>query len=387
MYPITPLWFPYERSEGVVKRTRLRLLSLFFVLFIIRPASAQSLTFTDMAGRELSVSIPLRRIACLGPGSLRLMVYLQAGDRIVGVEEIEKKRPAGRPYILAHPEIARLPRIGPGGPSGTNQKPDLEALLRLKPQAIFVTYLEASQAEALQQTLGIPVVVLRYGRSATFDDAVFESLLLAGKLIGEQERAKELLDYIQALRSDLQKRGADFASERRTAYVGGVSYRGAYGIESTERSYIPMLWANVTNVAEAVETKLGSHAFIDKEKLLALNPGTIFVDAAGLELIGEDYRKHPDFYRSLKACKNRRVFVLLPFNSYSTNIETALADAYAIGKALYPEGFRDIDPEKRTDEIYRFMVGRSVYQSMKKSFAPIGSLAPFCATAQSKPRE
>jgi iron complex transport system substrate-binding protein len=306
----------------------------------------------------------------------------------VGVEEIEKRRIASRPYMLAHPEIARLPRIGQGGPSGMNRKPDMEAILKLKPQIIFVTYMEYSQADALQQILQIPVVVLRYGRSATFDDAVLESIMLAGKVLGDEARARQVLDYIHALRTDLKARTHELSSDSKArAYVGGISYRGAYGIESTERSYIPMLWANADNIAEQLPSKIGSHVFIDKEKLIALDPKTIFIDAGGLAIILADYRKRADFYRTLSAFKNQRIFVLLPFNSYATNIETALADAYAIGKILYPDRFSDIDLEQKSDAIYRFFVGRPIYKSMEKSYAPIGSVAPFWQKSQLESRQ
>jgi hypothetical protein len=38
-----------------------------------------------------------------------------------------------------------------------------------------------------------------------------------------------------------------------------------------------------------------------------------------------------------------------------------LADAYAIGKILYPAAFSDIDPERKCDEIYTYLVGQPVY--------------------------
>ena len=79
------------------------------------------------------------------------------------------------------------------------------------------------------------------------------------------------------------------------------------------------------------------HVFIDKEKLLEWNPDIIFIDENGLALVKDDYTKNPDFYNSLKAFKDGQVYGILPFNYYTTNIGTALADAYYIGKILYPD--------------------------------------------------
>jgi iron complex transport system substrate-binding protein len=78
----------------------------------------------------------------------------------------------------------------------------------------------------------------------------------------------------------------------------------------------------------------------------------------------------------LKAFRDKRVYTLLPFNFYTTNVETALADAYAIANILYPQSFSDIDPEKKADEIYAFMVGKPVYGEMKKDYRKIGAGYP-----------
>lgn len=75
--------------------------------------------------------------------------------------------------------------------------------------------------------------------------------------------------------------------------------------------------------------------------------------------------------------KARRVYTLLAFNWYVTNIDTALADAFAIGKRLYPDRFQDIDLKARADAIYTFLVGKPVYQEMTNDYGQIGQIAPF----------
>jgi iron complex transport system substrate-binding protein len=79
----------------------------------------------------------------------------------------------------------------------------------------------------------------------------------------------------------------------------------------------------------------------------------------------------------LSAFTKRRFYVLHPFNWYTTNIDTALTDAYAMGKILYPNHFADIDPEQKADEIYMALVGKPVYEKMKADYGPIGHVAPF----------
>jgi len=341
-------------------------------------AAAETITVTDMAGRRVTVPRDPNRIVCLGPGALRLIVYLKAEPKVVGVEEMEKMNPRGRPYWLAHPELTKLPRCGPGGPQSIDKKPDMEALLSVAPQVIFVTYMSPSLADSVQKILGIPLVVLSYGAFATFDETVYESLRLSGDILNCRDRAEQVIGYVESRREELSRWTQDIPEPQRpTVYVGGVGYRGAHGIESTEQHYTPFEWVHADNAAKHVKASAGTHASVDKETLLKINPDIIFIDGGGLALTAQDYLKSPAYYQGLKAVANGRVYTLLPFNWYTTNIGTALADAYAVGKIVYPDRFGDVAPEAMADAIYTFLVGKPVYTEMKRDYGAIGAKAPF----------
>ncbi len=337
-----------------------------------------AITVTDMVGRQVAVPFDPGRIVCIGPGALRLIVYLQAESRVVGVEEMEGLNPRGRPYWLAHSELWSLPHCGPGGPVSINKKPDLEAVLSVAPQVIFITYMQAPLAEEVQQTLGIPVVVLSYGGFATFDETIYDSLRLAARILNRSNRSDAVIGYMESLRTDLSERTRDIPKSRKpTVYVGGIGYRGAHGIGSTEQRYVPFQWVHTDSVVESLKPSAGTHIFVDKEMLLKLNPDVIFIDGGGLTLVALDYRKNPAYYRALKAFSSRSVYTLHPFNWYVTNLGTALADAFAVGKILYAERFRDVNPEQMADSIYTYLVGKPVYRDMEKDYGPLGCKAPF----------
>ena len=330
----------------------------------------------DAAGRKVSPPVDPARIVCLGPGCLRLVVYLQALDKVVGVEGLER-RMGGRPYYLAQRRtLDRLPVVSPGGPAAINRKPDLESILRVKPQVVFVTYMEAALADEVQALLGTPVVVLTYGRLAAFDERVYDSLRLAGRILDRTERAEEVIGLIEAGREDLLRRvrGLDEAA-KPLAYVGGIGFRGAHGLESTDSLYIPFTWLKARNAAAGLSDQ--GHLMIDKERLLLLQPGVLFVDGGGLELARSDFGRKPAFYRSLKAVREGRVHLLYPYNWYATNIGTALADAFAIGRILHPDRFRDLDPVQKADQIYASLVGRPVYRDMAGLYGPLGGRPGF----------
>ena len=157
-------------------------LGLLSTLFFLNAALGQvafaqvRMKGVDLEKRTVGVPKNPERILCLGPGSLRLLCYLGMMKKVAGVERFEKTPPVGRAYLWANPDLTKLPAVGPGGPAGINKEPDLEAVLKINPQLIFISNMEPAKAEALQKKLNIPVVILSYGGFATFDDIVFDFL-------------------------------------------------------------------------------------------------------------------------------------------------------------------------------------------------------------------
>lgn len=344
-------------------------------------AAPPTVTVKDTLGRSVTVPHNPSRIVAIGAGTLRQLAYLQATDKIVGVEDIEKNYPENqrsRPYRTAHPELAQFPRIGPGGSGVGFKKPDYELLLAVRPQVIFMTNMDVPLADEVQKTLGIPVIILDYGQATGIDAALFNSLRVAGKALQREQRAEAVISYIQAAEQDLRKRVKGV--QPKTAYVGAVNFRGSHGINGTAKLYFPFEWLGVNNAVKHLPEKgQGSHGHLklDKEMLLKLNPETIFVDAGGFPLVQEDYRKNPQFYQALRAVQTQQVYRLLPFVYYTVNVDTAIADAYAVGKVLYPQQFADVDLARKADEIYTFMVGKPVYQLMQASHGQLGEKIVF----------
>lgn len=325
---------------------------------------------SDMAGRLVKVPVDPQRVVALGPGSLRQIVYLGCHDRVVGIEQFEKSSALGRPYMLANPELAKLPTIAPGGGKNTNTEPDLEATLKVRPDVIFVSYMDAAKADSLQSKLGIPVVVLSQGRFAGFDEKIFDSLKIAARVLNVEARADSIRKFVDDARKDLSARVGDKQSQTGpSVYVGGVGFRGQQGIESSDADYISLEWVKANHVVKALGKT--EHVFINKEQLLAWNPDVIFIDGSGLTPVLQDYQKNPDYYRSLKAVMEGRAHVLYPFVFYVANIDTAIVDAYAAGKVLHPDKFADIDVRAKADDIYRFFIEKPAYQLMEKDFGPL----------------
>lgn len=318
---------------------------------------------TDMLGRTVTIPADTTSYACIGPGALRLYCYVADDAELAGVEDVEQTwGDDGRPYNMSIPNVNELPVIGPGGPGNA---PDAEMLFVAAPDVIFTCYnTDIASVEELQDKTGIPVVAISYGEGRLFDQTLYDSLSLIGKITDHEERAQEVINYFEVLKADLETRVVDVEPIR--VYLGGQSSRGSHGIESTTGDYEIFNVLTATNVVN--EKDIYEYIMLDKEALLELDPEVIILDAGGLSLVQEDYVANPEYYDSLSAFKNGKVYLQMPFNYYTTNMEIALADAYYIGSVLYPEAFADVDPVAKFDEISNFFLGIDSYDRISSVY-------------------
>lgn len=341
------------------------LLLCVLVVSLVVPgySEAEMKTVEDALGRTMQVPEEVERIVGLEAGALRVITYLEATEMVVGVENFEK-RDRKRPYRLAHPKLAERPNLGPihGG--------DPELIVAAQPEVIFWSYATKRKADDLQSKTGIPVFVLNPGPPRTMGrEDLYSALRRVGKAIDAEARAEEVIGFIEGEIAKLRKLGKAKKREGVDAYVGGIGQKGAHGISSTEPSYPPFSFIGLTNAAGEVGTE---HAMVSEEKVIQWNPDYLFVDAAGLSLVKKDLEE-PQF-RSLAAVRQERAYRLLPYNYYTTNFGTLLADAYYIGKTVYPGAFAGVNPVREANRIYEFLVGEPVYKPMEEIFGGFGKV-------------
>lgn len=361
-----------------MQRFRACFLYVFVFLSIAFPAQAGKITVTDSLGRDVAVPVSPERIIGSGSGALRLIVYLQAQDRVVAADSAEGRGgglavPASvRPYSLANPRFQDLPIFGE---FRGMDNPELIAGLSPLPQVIFkVSPLSGPHPDQLTAKTGIPAVGLEYGNLTDKKGDFYATLRLMGKILGTEERAEEVIAFFEGHLAELAARTANIPEERRpSCYIGGVSSRGAHGFTSTEPGYPPFLYTGANNVAAAPGEKTSAVVQVSKEKLLEWDPDILFVDlstaAAGEQANSLHQLRHDPVFSALAAVREGRIWGVLPYNSYTINYGSVLANGYFVGKVLYPERFEDVDPAAKADEIFTFLVGKPVFSVMNEGFS------------------
>ena len=309
-------------------------------------------SITDVYGRTVELPEEINNTICLGAGALRMVCYAQGEDKVIGVEEAEHQQTLAKAYnYLNYDKFKDLPIVGQGGAGGNI--PYEEEIIKVNPDVIIAAYTQ-QEADKLQAKTGIPVVCVSY--NGIFDPTMDQSLELIGTLLGKQERCKEVIDYMQAAKQDLNNRTKDIPDDQKpTVFSGAVSFRGGHGIEGTYAQFPPFVAINAKNVVD--ETGKDGSLIIDKEKILTWNPDIIFLDPNNMHLVRDDYKDNADFYHSLKAVQDGKVYTQIAYNWYTTNVEVAIADAYYAGTIIYPEQFKDINIVEKANDIFVHMLG------------------------------
>lgn len=332
-----------------------------------------TMTITDAFGRTVTIPTNPDKVAVVGSGSMRYFVYLGIDmEKFVAVDYQDSSSYVDsrnvRPYSLAHKEISAKKAIGPAKGVVNN-----EILLSSGADILFMGGATSSSVEVANEIFdktGVPVVMFYTGNYVQDSEKICDSFRLIGKIFNREGRANELIEYFNSIDADLKSRAAKYSGDKPRVFIGGVAYNGAHGIDATNPSFYPFSILGANNVASADIQSTGNtgYAKVSKEKILEWDPDLIFVDLATLTAAegGALFELENDpSLNQLTAVKNGNIYTLNPDTSMNANHETALANAYYVGKILYPEQFADIDPVKKADEIYSFVVGAPVFEALK----------------------
>ena len=340
------------------------------------------ITVNDMIGREVKV-IPgsYKRVVCIGAGALRMYSYVCDVALLCGVEDIDNltltQRPkmfdtSPRPYVMVYSDVfSLLPSCGVGGPNA--QAAEAEKILSCNPDIVISEYQDADKENALQEQLGVPVITLKSGPSGVFADDFKGSMRLLGKIFGAEARAEEIVGFVEKEAAEITRRTSDIPDgEKPLVYISGLGSWGTTNHLMTSENYSTFQVASIKNAVSGLGIKgIGA---IDEEKFISVAEKTdiMFIDAAAVKNIKPLYKEDSTMFDCSKAWKNGEVYLQMAYNSYYTNYEIALANAWFIAKTVYPKQFEDIDMEDKLNEITKLFLGKELAEEIYSSPASYG---------------
>jgi iron complex transport system substrate-binding protein len=188
----------------------LRALAILMALVGTAPASADEATLTDIAGRSVTLSLPVQRVLLAEGRQIHTVAALDRDGpfgRVVGWgADIQKADPESySAYTARYPQAEALPKFGSVAEGGF----DIEKAIALKPDVVLLNY-EALRASAETQLIeklasaGIAAVYIDF-RHAPFENTE-PSLRLLGRLFGREEVADRLIAFRAAQISVITQR-------------------------------------------------------------------------------------------------------------------------------------------------------------------------------------
>ena len=220
----------------------LLILFTFLTAFQLSPAvHAGQAGMVDMAGREIMLTVPAKRLVALQPADCEILFAIGAGETLVG-----------RGAYAAYPEeVLAVPSVQSGFET------NLEQIIALKPDAVIMPTMNQREEDAKKlEEAGIAVII---SDAQTIEQA-YAVIGLLGRVTGYEENARKIASGMQASFAALK----DKVGDRR----GGSIY---FEVSPLEYG----LWA------------AGSGTFMDEIGQL-LNLTNAFSDIQGWKSISEE---------------------------------------------------------------------------------------------------
>jgi iron complex transport system substrate-binding protein len=322
---------------------------------------------TDGAGRPLSMPANLERgiVTIGGTDPLRFVSYFNMNDHVIQVDDGDVNDPKnGRAYSYAY-DYTGLPHHGDNVLSSA----DVESIGGLDPSLIIVSagvysgYNNNVEALAKRTSVvvlyNIPTDSLIWDDDHKLNDTFVKQLEMLGKVFGKEERAKELMEGINGILSDIRKGVSERTANYSSIYVAGVTYQGSNPLNATFPVYAPLMLLGANNVAYAAHSN-SPKILLTAEQVSNLKMDLIILDPSSSDRIkdSQDVMRYIELY-------DIPVYVTIPIVWDGINYDCVLACAYYLSHLIY-DSISAEDAEKKIIEVFELFYGHNGTDVLKK---------------------
>ena len=293
---------------------------------IVDPANRGWPREVETAHGALRLDAPPERILAISLGHDEMLLALAARDRFAGVGP-----------FTGDPTYSNVAGLAAG--LAVLARGEVEAVLALRPDLVFVSRYTDADLVALIREAGVPVVRTALENSAAGN---IPNILLLGYLLGVEERALELVAEIERRLALIAERVPPPGDESRPAVLSIARYAEtitAAGEGSTEGGIIEA----AGGVNAAARAGIVSHQAVGVEAIAALNPDVILIPQpadSGGEQLRADLLAEPAL-AGVPAIAGQRVIVAAP-RHYTTLSHWNVRGIEETARLLYPDRFRGV---------------------------------------------
>jgi iron complex transport system substrate-binding protein len=319
------------------------------------------LTLVDHVDRTVTVPRPIERIVSTFPSLTRLTVELGGIDKLVGASKymttlFTPSCPDSKMLMLwAYPELKELPDVG------SYSEPNLEQIVLLKPDVVFVDVrLSPAQANTIQTSTGVPTVGLPVGQSYEGEGGSFDGYRLAGKVIGKEERAEELISFINEEFDKVRVITSEIPGDERVR-----AYFCFSGITRPFETVPGGIIEKAGGINVAAGSGFGMGTPTTKEQIIDWDPEIILIHCLKCATEKGIVLNDP-VLQSVNAVNNGTVYCTKG-GWYGYNPATGVTEVPYMAKLFHPDKFEDMDMEEEGNRILeRFYGVDGMYTRMQE---------------------
>ncbi len=325
-------------------------------------SKSDEFVFTDTAGKEHKLTLPLDRVVVLNRNTAEAIQLLGAQEHVIATGDTTIQN---NPYL----PFASLPDVG------KTSEVNLELLLSLKPKAVF-TYTNRPDIMLEQKLEPAGIAVIRINNY--LPEQTDDELRLLGRLFGKEDRAEQFLAWKKGLEDMLAERVKQIPeSEKKSVLalsVGFLNSNGGYrvfpslakdGSPGVGEGYATVL-AGGRDAADVRwdRAEASTTILVDEEYILSHDPDVITLHGTFLGGYNakdtQEHQKVLDNIRNissvprLKAGKNNELYV---FHTNIIGSDKRYIGVLQLAKVLYPERFADIQPDAYLKEYFERWLG------------------------------
>lgn len=297
---------------------------------LITAGSAENVTVVDSTGRSVDVNAPVQKVVSLGSGVASYLYALDGGKSLIGRDS----------YSHFPPALEEIPIAGK-----SSYSPDLEMIISLHPDLVIAdTMLSDDNLKELENA-GVPVIIESIVDPAK-DIDVMEKL---GKIMGKEERAKEIADFIKGYQDRIQQRLGGVKPEDRPKVFFEWAGKPYYTVSNGNPSDTLIRLAGGDNIAKDMGNSTHTYPTVDPEWVVEVDPDVIIQQRSSDKAFTEDELKalrdeiiaRPEL-EDVKAIKDGKVYLISGELRYG--VRSVICQLY-MARLFYPELFKDMDPE------------------------------------------
>ncbi|RDL43092.1 iron ABC transporter substrate-binding protein [Marinomonas piezotolerans] len=338
------------------------------LVFVLAASSvyATPITITDVLGREVTFDAPAQRVIVgFYPEDYMAIGTEDAFDHVVGMSKyIWQARTRNWQMYLEHrPSLDDIPGIG----RVDTQTFSVEKTISLNPDVLMLADWQfkglGNDIKRLEDA-GIAIVVVDYNAQTL--ERHIKSTKLIGEITGQKERAAKIAREYENNLNSIEKRLKEANLPKPTVY----SEYGAAGVDEIGYTFGKNMWGAISTMAGGDNISAPYIEWwgkLNPEQILASDPDVIVmtgyessssdtgmvmgqgVDEALAKQRLEGFKNRTG-WSTLTAVKNNRMYGAY-HGAVRSITDGAMIQFYA--KAMYPEEFKDLDPEAAYLDFYK----------------------------------